>query len=278
MRLGGPAMDKWRDPEDWARAVKALGYGAAYCPASADDSDELLAAYAAAAKAADIVLAEVGAWSNPISPDEPTRAAAVAHCKAQLALAERIGARCCVNIAGSRGPTWDGPGEDNLTDETFERIVQCVRDIIDSVGPTRTYYTLETMPWSYPDSADNYVRLIRAIDREAFAVHFDPVNLVCSPQIYYRTGEMIRDFVAKLGPRIRSGHAKDISLSLRLTTHLDEVRPGLGGLDYRTFLTELDRLEADVPLMLEHLSTADEYAQAAAHIRSVADEAGVTLR
>jgi hypothetical protein len=80
------------------------------------------------------------------------------------------------------------------------------------------------MPWMYPDSAENYLRLIHAIDRKRFAVHFDPVNLVNSPQRYYASGDLIRDFTHKLGPRIRSCHAKDIALSGRMTVHLDETR------------------------------------------------------
>jgi sugar phosphate isomerase/epimerase len=59
-------------------------------------------------------------------------------------------------------------------------------------------------------------------------------------------------------------------LSGRLTTHLDEVRPGLGGLDYRVYLQELNKLSPDIPLMLEHLPTEEEYALAASHIRAVA--------
>lgn len=53
----------------------------------------------------------------------------------------------------------------------------------------------------YPDSVKNYVRLIQAIDRPRCAAHFDPVNLVNSPQRYFRSGDLIRDFVEKLGPR-----------------------------------------------------------------------------
>ena len=59
--------------------------------------------------------------------------------------------------------------------------------------------------------------------------------------------------------------------------HLDEVRPGLGNLDYRTFLTELVKLDPDTPLMLEHLKGEDEYAAAAEHVRGVARECGVAL-
>jgi sugar phosphate isomerase/epimerase len=129
------------------------------------------------------------------------------------------------------------------------------------------------MPWAYPDSADSYLRLIKAIDRRQFAVHFDPVNIVTSPQRYYNTGRLIREFFEKLGPLIRSCHAKDILLQPRFTTHLDEVRPGLGGLDYAEFLTQLSKFP-DTPLMLEHLKGAEEYRLAADHIRSVAKRVG----
>ncbi len=276
LRLGGPVFEKVRDPDGWVNALKKLGYAAAYCPVAANAGDDTVRAYETAARRANIVIAEVGAWSNPISPDGPTRKAALEKCRRQLALADRIGARCCVNITGSRGEKWDGPSPKNLTRETFDMIVETTRSIIDDVKPTRTYFTLETMPWAYPDSPDSYVRLLEAIDRKRFAVHLDPVNLVCSPQRYYGNAALIRECFEKLGPHVKSCHAKDILLHPRLRTHLDEVRPGTGGLDYATFLKELSRL-TDVPLMLEHLPNAEEYGKAAEHIRSVAREVGMSF-
>ena len=198
-------------------------------------------------------------------------------CRAALDLADRVGARCCVNIAGSRGEKWDGPCARDLDADTFDMIVESVREIVDAVKPMRSFYTLETMPWMPPDSVDSYLALLRAVDRPAFAVHFDPVNLICSPRRYFRNGEIIADFVDRLGPHIRSCHAKDILFGEKLTTHLSEVRPGLGQLDYATFLRQLGRLDVDTPLMMEHLPDAGEYALAAAHIRSVAEEVGARL-
>ncbi|MHC4574833.1 MAG: sugar phosphate isomerase/epimerase family protein [Planctomycetota bacterium] len=277
LRLGGPTFEKFDDPDAWVQAVKRLRYRAAYCPIGPTERDDVVSAYAAAAEKADIVIAEVGAWSNPISPDRQTRRKALAKCRRRLALADRIGARCCVNISGSRNPQhWAGHHPDNLTHETFDMIVETTRAIIDDVKPTRTYFTLETMPWAYPDSADSYLRLIKAVDRTRFAVHFDPVNLVNSPRRYYRNGQLIREFFEKLGPRIRSCHAKDILLQPKFTTHLDEVPPGLGGLHYPEFLKQLSRFP-DTPLMLEHLKGAEEYRLAADHVRSVAAEIGLSF-
>ncbi len=50
---------------------------------------------------------------------------------------------------------------------------------------------------------------------------------------------------------------------------LDEVRPGLGRLDYAVYLANLAQLDPDTPLMLEHLATEHEYQLAAAYIRGV---------
>jgi len=277
VRFGGSVFGDWAGPDEWARLVRQHGYSAAYCPVDETADDGTVAAFRRAAEEADIVIAEVGAWSNPISPDDDTRREALDLCRKRLALADRIGARCCVNIAGSRAEQWDGPDPENLSPETFDLIVQTVRTIVDEVQPARTFYALETMPWVFPNSADSYAELVRAIDRDAFAVHLDPVNLVWSPQRYFANAELIRECFAKLGPHIRSVHAKDVALSGELTVHLDEVRPGQGALDYPTLLLEMDGLGTDVPLMLEHLPSAQEYEAAAAHVRSVAAELGVRL-
>ncbi len=270
MRLGGPIFKKYDNPQAWVAAVQGYGYRAAYCPVGLDASDATISAYAQAAAQADIIIAEVGAWSNPLSPDPAEREAALTKCKRSLLLAEKIGARCCVNITGSRGHKWDGPSPLDLTEETFDLIVATTQEIIDSVNPSRTAYALETMQWSYPDSPDNYVRLIQAIDRTGLAAHLDPVNLVNSPERYFFNGKLIRECFAKLGPHIKSCHAKDITLGSKGQLHLDEVRPGLGALDYAVYLRELNQLDPDMPLMLEHLPSEEEYALAAAHIRAVA--------
>ncbi|MBN2583789.1 MAG: sugar phosphate isomerase/epimerase, partial [Planctomycetes bacterium] len=92
---------------------------------------------------------------------------------------------------------------------------------------------------------------------------------------YFGNADLIREFCAKLGPHIRSCHAKDILLQPNLTTHLDEARPGLGGLDYRVFLKEVSKLDADTTVCLEHLPRMEDYDLAAAHVRAVADELGL---
>lgn len=272
MRLGGPVFGDISTPSKWIAAVQAEGYRAAYCPVKHDTAPATIADYAQAARDHDIVIAEVGAWSNPLSKDEPMRREAITFCQKQLALADTIGAVCCVNIAGSRGEKWDGPCAEDLTAETFALIVESVQEIVDAVQPERALYTLETMPWMYPDSPQSYLDLIETIDRKSVGVHLDPVNMINSPRRYFQNADFLFQCFSQLGDKIVGIHAKDILLRPNLTVHLDEVRPGLGGLDYRTFLTEVAKLPADTPLMLEHLPSEEEYRLAAQFVRAVAQE------
>lgn len=277
MRLGGPIFSTFTTAEAWAQSVVASGYTAAYCPVDHTANAVVIDEIRRTAATHDIMIAEVGAWSNPIAVDDVQRTTALTLCQERLALAEAIGARCCVNIAGSRGAEWDGPAEANYHPDTFALIVDSVRAIIDAVRPTRTFYTLETMPWMYPDSPESYVELMRAIDRPQFAVHFDPINLINSVPRFYQHREFIAHCVQLLGPYIKSCHIKDMRIDRPFVVSLHECAPGMGMLDYAAILQVLAPL-GDVPLMLEHLKEAHQYDAAAAYVRQAAVQAGVRLR
>jgi sugar phosphate isomerase/epimerase len=267
--LGREVRDPGADPDAWARRLRERGYTAAMWPLDHAVDEAAERAWAEAARREGLLLGEVGVWSNPLHPDPATAAAKLERCRERLALADRRGIACCVNTAGSVGGSWFGPHPGDLTEETFARIVDAVRAIIDGVKPTRAWYTLETMPWMYPDSADSYRRLLAAVDRPRFGVHLDPANLVNCPARYADSGALIRECFAKLGPRVRSCHAKDVRMGDRLSVDIAQVAPGKGHLDYRTYLRCLGELAPAVPLFLEELAEED-YDDAAGFIRGVA--------
>jgi len=272
LRLGGPVFEDYEGQDEWVQALKKLGYNSAYCPVDADAPQDVVKAYEKAARRANITIAEVGVWNNPLDPDDKKRKAAYDRCCRLLDLADRIGAKCCVNVCGSRGE-----GAINLTEETFDMIVELIRAIVDEVKPTRSYYALETLPNRHPDSVDSYLRLVKAVDRKGCAAHLDPVNLINSPRRFYGNTELIKECFAKLGPYIKSCHAKDIRMEQGFPVNLQECQPGLGELDYATYLREVSELPEPPPLMLEHLEEAKEYRQAAEYIRSVAKDTGLSF-
>jgi len=276
MRLGMPlpAHDEPGAGLAWARAH---GLGAVYVEERWCSDESAARAYGRQIRAAGLVAAELGAWCNPLARDEGERRLAMERCQHLLALADAAEARCCVNIAGSLGAKWDGPCAADLTTEAFERIVVSVRAIVDAVQPRRTVYTLETMPWMLPDSVASYQALLAAIDRPCVAVHFDLVNLINTPRLYFDHSPLVAEFVAVLGSRIRSVHIKDIRLHDHLTLHLDECRPGSGALDHGMLLRSLAGLDGDLPCMLEHLTSTEEYLAGAEHLRRCAAQQGLSF-
>jgi sugar phosphate isomerase/epimerase len=273
MRLGGFFEEAFSDPEAWTGILKQKGYRAAYFPFRVSPGgmmpdDTTVRAYADAAEQADILIAEVGAWGrNCMAKNEAERQLAITDSQKLLAIADLAGACCLVNSAG-----WHDNGAESFSDDTFALIVDTVRSIIDAVAPTRTFFTLELVPNIFPHSVDSYLQLLQAVDRKAFAVHLDPANIIDNAWKYHRNGEFLRDCFRRLGPRIKSCHAKDVVLEKGPVIHISETRPGLGGMDYRTFLREAWRINPDMPIMLEHLETNGEYLEAANHLRAIAAE------
>jgi sugar phosphate isomerase/epimerase len=271
IRIGGPIFDPPADPEAIAQAHLRLGYRAAYAPNIPLDQPDRIRAVRDAFARHDILIAEVGRWVNLLDADPARRRANLQQVTDGLALADELGALCCVDIAGSFNPTvWYGPHPDNLTPRFFDAAVENARKIIDAVQPKRARFCYEMMGWALPDSPESYRRLIRAIDRKAFGVHLDPCNLINSPALFYNNTQLLDRVFDQLGRWIVSCHAKDLTFDVEMNVHFREVRPGTGVLDYSTYLRRLARLPHSAPLMLEHLPNAAEYATARRHLFDLA--------
>ncbi len=278
IRLGGPIFKRSDDPAELARAHRELGYRAAYCPGVSLEDKQKIAEIERAFKAEDVLIAEVGVWRNIMDRNEEERRKNLEAVCSGLALADEVGALCCVDIAGSLNPErWDGPHPDNISQKAFDLTVENVRYILNSVKPKRAKFVIEMMPWVIPDSPDSFLELVKAVDRPEFGVHLDPVNIINSPRRYYENAKLLEECFEKLGKWIVSCHAKDSLLSDQLTTHTSEVRPGTGGLDYRTYLRCLEALPQDAPLLIEHLSSQEEYDLAREYIFSVGKEIGISF-
>jgi sugar phosphate isomerase/epimerase len=276
LRLGGPSFSNTEDPEVLALAHRKLGYRAAYCPNVRVKDETKVRAFAAAFAKHDVILAEVGRWCNLMDLDAEKRRKNIESVTDGLALAEAIGARCCVDIAGSFNPaSWFGPHPKNFSSEYFDLAVENARKIIDAVKPSRTVFCYEMMGWAMPESPDRYLKMIKAVDRKAFGVHFDPCNLINSPEKFYDNTAVLKEGFDKLGRWIASCHAKDLAWNIEMNIHFQEVIPGKGSLDYTKFLGCLAKLPQNPPLMLEHLATPEDYAAARDYIISVGERAGL---
>jgi hypothetical protein len=148
MRLGGPVFVKSDDPAVLAKAHRDLGYRAAYAPGDLSVTDkDRIAGWVKEFARQDVVIAEVGAWKNMLDPDAEKRRGNMTYVTERLALAELLGARNCVDIAGSYDPNvWYGENPKNLSQEFVDATVENCRKLIDAVKPQRTYFSIEMMP------------------------------------------------------------------------------------------------------------------------------------
>jgi sugar phosphate isomerase/epimerase len=279
MRIGGGIEKAYHNPEEWVKLAKDLRYSAVLCPVDSSSDQATRREYLKAAREADLLIGEVGVWRNCLAKDEKTRRAAMDYAKAQLALADEMGANCCVNIIGSHSETaWDGFSAENYSDDFYALAVDSVREIIDAVKPKNTFYTIEPMPWVLPDSPEQYLKLIQDVDRKKFAVHLDFVNMINCPERFCKSTEFVKHCFDLLGPYIKSIHCKDSVMEQAYTAIIHETMPGKGTLDYKKILPLVENLGKDIPLFVEHLPDYETYRQAAAFVRAQAESVGILVK
>lgn len=111
----------------------------------------------------------------------------------------------------------------------------------------------------YPTGPEEYLGLIHDVNRERFAVHMDLVNMINCPERYFFQEEFMDECFEKLGPYIKACHLKDILLDEQFTFCLYEKPCGEGKLNLEHYLEKISRLDDDMPVLIEHLHTEEEF-------------------
>ena len=278
MRLGASVFYDGTDPEQYALAHVEKGYGAAVCPEWLSlERPQELENFKRAMKKHDIVIAEVGAWSNPLDQNKAEAEKSIKLMVDKLRLAEELGAVTCVNILGTKQTaSWFGPHAEDYSKEFFKEAVAVCQYVIDEVKPERTKLSFEMMPYCFLDSPEEYLRFLQAVDRKAVGVHLDICNNMNSPRRFYNNVDYMKHTFDLLREKIVSLHLKDIALKTdSLTVAFEEVLIGTGGMDYVTLMQEISKLPADTPAILEHLQTEEQYDIAAKATIEFALKAGM---
>ena len=267
MKLGLSGALEHNNAQEWAKKHYDLGCRAINFPLDYTDKDEIIQDYVAQAKEYGLVIAEVGAWCNPLDKDAAKRAEAMHRCKEQLRLADRIGAICCVNISGSKGDKWDAAHKDNFTCETWAEMVASIQEIIDDVNPQQACYSIEPMPWMYPMGPDEYLQLIKDVNRDKFKVHMDIFNWITTPSRYFANEEFMEECFAKLGSYIVSCHLKDVHMAEEMTIKFEEVACGDGEISLEKYVELANQVTMDMPMIIEHLHSDEEYLESLKYIK-----------
>lgn len=273
MRIGGSVMKPYSNEKEWLKHVKELNYSTVIFPVDSASSKQAIQNYAKCAEENDLLIGEVGVWRNCMSPDKQERENHIAYAIRQLELAESVKAKCCVNISGSVGALWDGYHAYQGTKGFYDEVVETTQRIIDAVNPQYTCFSLEPMPWMTPESPEEYLQLIKDVDRKAFKVHLDYANMINSIDRYRDSDGFIRKCFNLLAPYIRSVHAKDLLIKDQiLPVCIEEVPPGQGSIHMSLALECVKQIDEEIPVFVEHLANHKEYLAASAYMHALAKQ------
>ena len=104
-----------------------------------------------------------------------------------------------------------------------------------------------------------YIRLLDEVGRDRFAVHMDIINMINSADRYFKPEEFLEECADLLGGKIRSCHIKDIRFIPEYTFKVEECAPGEGEFPIRRYVEKMNEIDPDMPMILEHLDTDEEY-------------------
>jgi len=259
MRLGINCDLRNDTVDEWLKERLDVNCKAVNFPLDYKDSIKDIDAYVKAAKENDIMIAEVGVWRNPLAEDENERADAMERCIEQLKLADYIGAKCCVNCAGSAGDFWCAFSPENFSADFYKRTVECIQEIIDKAAPKNTCYAIEPMPWIVPTGPDEYLKLIEDVNSECFGVHLDMCNWFNDMYRLRDQKAFIDEVFEKLGGKIVCHHLKDLRLVPGVTVNFEEVEVGDGMLDIDYYIKKINEDDIDAPVLIEHLHGKEAY-------------------
>ncbi len=268
MRLGVSTDLETKNANEWIKANKELGLGSVVFPLNAFADNDLIDEYVSACRESDIIIAEVGIWRNAIDSNPEREQENLKYSIKQLELADKIGARCCVNVAGAyAGTRWDGPHRDNFSKDAYNKTVKMIQTVIDEVNPSNTFFSIEPMPWMIPTGPKEYLQLIEDVERDRFAVHMDIVNMINCPNRYFYADEFIEECFDLLKGKIRSCHLKDTILLDDYTFQLRECACGEGTLPIEKYIECALTEDADMPIIIEHLHSNEEYVQSVEYVK-----------
>ena len=250
MRIGTNFTPPHDSPDQWAEILVDCGFRATAFPVDYRAPVNLIDAYVKAAQEHDIRIAEVGVWDSPHFPDPDRAKAAQTRCLEQFRLAEYVHADCCVNVSGAAGEMWFYCYRENFDQALYEKNVDFVQRLCDTVNPQHTVYALEPMQWMVPWSPQQYLQFLRDVDRKGCGVHMDVFNFVRDPYTYTHQEELMEEAFSLLGGSIASSHIKDITMSEGTTVVIQETLLGTGEGKLECYLNHLSQLPADMPVLL----------------------------
>ncbi len=230
-----------------------------------------------ALKKYDVVVFEVGGYTNMIHPDRAVRQKNLKHLATCIETADKINCPMVGTISGSCDPVnFFNVHPDNWTEQTWRLLVASMKQVLRDTSGMKASIGMEAQVTTNIDGPKANKRLLDDVVDPRCAVNLDPVNMIHLYN-YFHTTELINECFDLLGENILGCYAKDTYIwPDKQTVHVQEVCTGRGVMDYETYLVRLSRMKWSRTLLPEHIPQ-DQYPEAYAYIRKMAEKVGVKI-
>jgi sugar phosphate isomerase/epimerase len=270
--------------EEQARRIKALGFNTVQLDLAFKDIDFSTPEAITLEKAKrvretfrdhDLPVCCISGYTNIVHPDPAERKRRNDLLKAVIRNARHFGTPYVISETGTFATDSDWVAHPkNKTEEGWDDCRAVIAELVQEAYDHGAVFLLETYVNNVVGSVEETVRMFAEIDHPALGLLMDPTNYFEAHNI----GDMdrvLRQIFDTLAPHIRIGHAKDVKLSgedksekhadidaseahsFRGVGAIELPAPGLGSLDYDTYLRRLSEKHPNIPVIIEHLDEAD---------------------
>lgn len=212
-------------------------------------------------------IAIVGAYINPIHPDEEKRQEELRRFKKNLELNSYFGTKIVATETGTRNPK-GGYSLETSDPKYLELFYSSLSEMVDTAEKYGAYCTIEAVNHTHTmTSLERMANMLEKFPSKNLKVLLDPVNLVPYAGIKEKDGsELIhptkeaqeafyKPILDVYGDRLVAIHCKDYILSEEGSKIWN--RPALTGVfDWQGFMSEMKKRHYDIPWSLENMEPA----------------------
>ena len=203
--------------------------------------------------ARNITMTALGGTYNMIHPDLQRRADGLCNLRVLASACERLGTSVITLCTGTRDPDnmWRRH-PDNDTPEAWDDLVVSMRQAIEVAEEYQVTLAFEPEVANVVDSAIKARRIIDQIGSPYLKVVMDGANIFHTGELP-RMREILDEAFALLGEHMAFAHAKDLDRD----GEAGHLAAGKGLLDYDQYLSLLNDVNPDLPIVLHGLSEAE---------------------
>src|SRR5690242_11612311 len=228
----------------------------------------------AQAKAHDVVFYGIHCAGNIIAPD-PDAERWQRHIIDAIHSADEMGCQLVLTHAGSMYPNRNTAHPKNWSREAWMRSVNALKRICRDTAGSKIEIAIEAVNTESVNNPWAHKRLREDVGDPRITVGLDITNMVF-PNNAFRMTEMLNTTFDLLEDQISYLHAKDFQWNSMLPG-INWAMNGTGNMDYETFLVRASRLKKPPNMLVEFLTTNEEYQQAQRNIRAIANKVGVKI-